>query len=147
MERIMSVSKFVGKRVHKYYWEDNFDCAETTLKILSECFQLPLNKQVIDSALGLPGAGQNGETCGIVSGNVMFIGIIGKANKIEHSVIKIGCKQFAKQFKSTFGSLQCGVLRPEGFHPDNPPHLCEKLTCEGILFCINFVAKFAKTQK
>jgi hypothetical protein len=39
------------------------------------------------------------------------------------------------------------VLRPVGFHKDNPPHLCEKLTCEAILFNVRFITDFINKKQ
>lgn len=36
---------------------------------------------------------------------------------------------------------QCKVLRPQGFKPDNPPHLCEGITREAVVFSIDFVSE------
>lgn len=128
----MKFLELIKRRVGQYYWKDDINCAETTLKVLSEIFEIPLNKQVLNSALALPGAGQCGAQCGIVSGTIMFLGIFGRKNGIDDSTIKEFSKRFTNTFETTFKSVQCSVLRPEGFHPDNPPHICESLTCDGI---------------
>ena len=53
----MNVENLIDKRVHDYYWEDNINCAMTTLKILGEIFSFDLAPQVLNSAIGLFGAG------------------------------------------------------------------------------------------
>ena len=136
----MTREKFVEARVHEYYWEDDINCATTTLKILSETFAIKLNDQVIDSAIGMHGAGEFGAQCGLVEGTLMFLGIAGRAKGIlDENIVKY-CQDFARQFEMRFSSLQCGVLRPQGFKPDNPPHLCEGITKEGVAFSIEFVS-------
>ena len=135
----MELEEFVRQRVKKYYWEDDVNCATTTLKILSEKFGVELTQQVLDSALGMHGAGHYGAQCGLVEGALMFLGIIGRARGIPDSKITEACQMFARQFEQRFSSLLCRILRPEGFHPDNPPHLCEALSCDAIGFSIEFV--------
>jgi len=130
---------FIQKRVHKFYWQDDANCATTTLKILSEKCRLPLSRQVLDAALGMHGAGEYGAQCGLVEGVLMFLGIFGRARGLEDDAIVAACKDFAQQFEKRFGSLVCAVLRPQGFRPENPPHLCENLTCEALEFDIQFV--------
>ena len=49
----MNVKNLIDKRVHNYYWNDNIDCAVTTLKILGEIFSIGLAPQVLNSAIGL----------------------------------------------------------------------------------------------
>lgn len=135
----MTKEKFVEDRVHEYYWEDDINCATTTLKILSEAFAIELNDQVINSAIGMHGAGEFGAQCGLAEGTLMFLGIAGRAKGIMDEDIVKSCQDFAMQFEIRFGSLQCRVLRPQGFKHDNPPHLCEGITREGVVFSIEFV--------
>ena len=135
----MIKNKIIKSKVHNYYWRDNINCATTTIKILSEVFKIKINQQVIDSALGMHGAGEYGAQCGLVEGALMFLGIFGKSNNIPNDVIIKSCKQFAKEFEEKFTSLQCSILRPEGFKKDNPPHICEPLTCSAVEFTIKFI--------
>jgi C_GCAxxG_C_C family probable redox protein len=137
----MTTEELVRDRVHKYYWEDDINCATTTLRILSEVFATRLSDQVIDSAIGLHGAGEFGAQCGLVEGTLMFLGIIGRSEGIPDENTVESCQDFARQFETRFGSLQCKVLRPQGFKPDNPPHLCEGITKEAVVFGIDFVSE------
>ena len=143
----MKTEEFVKTRVFKYYWKDDINCATTTLKILSEVFEIELNKQVIDAAIGMHGAGKYGAQCGLVEGTLMFLGIFGRENNIPDNIIVDSCREFADQFENKFKSLQCSILRPEGFHPDNPPHLCEPLTCKAVEFSINFISALRERLK
>ena len=136
----MTREKLIAARVHEYYWKDDINCATTTLKILSEAFAVKLNDQVIDSAIGMHGAGEYGAQCGLVEGTLMFLGIAGRAKGIPDEEIVKSCQNLARQFDICFGSLLCSVLRPQGFKPDNPPHLCERITRTGIAFSIEFVS-------
>lgn len=137
----MNLQEFIKRRVGDCYWKDDINCAETSLTILSEIFELPLNEQVKNSVLALPGAAQCGAQCGIVSGTIMFMGIFGKNFGIDDNTIKNFCKKFTNTFEATFKSLQCNVLRPEGFHPDNPPHICETLTCDAVNISVKLVSE------
>ena len=138
----MDTQEFVEKRVEKYYWDKDLNCAATTLEILSEKFGIELSGQVMDAALGMHGAGEYGAQCGLVEGVLMFIGIIGRSMAVSNDDIVSSCNDFARQFEDRFKSLLCHILRPEGFNPDNPPHICERLTCEAICFDINFIKDF-----
>jgi C_GCAxxG_C_C family probable redox protein len=138
------MDNFIKQKVHNYYWTDDINCATTTLKILAEVFKVEINSQVIDSALGMHGAGEYGAQCGLVEGTLMFIGIYGKYSNISESVIVKSCKEFAKQYEKEFKSLQCSELRPEGFKEDNPPHICEPLTSDAVKFAIEFIKKIGK---
>ena len=137
----MDTPKFVQKRVKSYYWDADLNCARTTLKILSEKFEIDLSDQVIDSAAGLNGAGRYGAQCGLVEGMIMFLGILGKRIDIPEKGIEKCCRIFAVEFEKRFSSLLCIKLRPEGFNSKNPPHLCEKLTCNAVCYNIRFIER------
>jgi len=138
----LNTEDFVRKRVARYYWREDFNCATTTLKILAEHFDRPLSDQVIDAAVGLHGAGEYGAQCGLVEGALMFLGISGRSRAIPDNEIIAACRVYAEGFEKHFTSLACATLRPAGFDPRNPPHLCEALTCRAIVFAIDFVQKF-----
>ena len=138
----MQLEEFVGIKVHDYYWQQDLNCATTTLKILSENFEIPLNKQVIDAAIGMHGAGGFRAQCGLVEGALLFLGIFGRQRHIPDQHIVEQCYAFASEFQTCFGSLLCKELRPEGFHPDNPPHLCEQLTKDAIVFAVEYISGF-----
>ena len=138
----MDTKESIQKRVKEYYWHDDINCATTSLKILSEKFGVELSNQIIDAALGMHGAGKYGAQCGLVEGTLMFLGILGRRLNISDDNIVNSCNEFAGQFENRFKTLLCNMLRPEGFHSNNPQHLCEGLTCEAIYFSIEFMGNF-----
>jgi C_GCAxxG_C_C family probable redox protein len=133
---------FVHHRVKHYYWDRDLNCATTTLKVLAEKFDLALAPQVIAAATGMHGAGEYGAQCGLVEGGLMFMGIVGQARGIPEAQVVDACRRFAGAFDKRFASLLCRQLRPQGFRPENPPHLCEGLTRQAIDFAIAFVETF-----
>ncbi|AZO96406.1 C-GCAxxG-C-C family protein [Halocella sp. SP3-1] len=137
----MNYDNIIKERVHQYYWEEDLNCATVMLKILAEIFEVKLNSQVIDSAIGMHGAGSFGAQCGLVEGSLMFLGIFGKKQLISHGEVIEKCYNFADKFQKEFGSLLCSELRPEGFKKDNPPHLCEDMTREAVGFTVNYVCQ------
>lgn len=136
----MDREALVHDRVHEYYWAYDWNCAVATLRVLAEVFHLRLSHQVLDAALGMHGAGGYRAQCGLVEGALMLIGVLGKAEGLSEDAIIQACYDYAEQFERGFGSLLCRDLRPDGFKPESPPHLCEKLTRDAILFDISFVS-------
>jgi hypothetical protein len=136
-------SELVASRVHEYYWEYDWNCATTVLRILAEIDGIELNEQVLAAAVGMHGAGRYGAQCGLVEGGLMYLGIRYYEELGPGAVEKL-CYRLAEQYEDRFGSLLCRELRPEGFHPDNPPHLCEKLTVDSILFLLDFLSRVAE---
>ncbi len=137
----MKIKKLIDERVHDYYWKEDLNCATMMLKTLAEIFEVELVPQVIDSAIGMHGAGRFGAQCGLVEGSLMFIGIIGGLNGISPEEIINNCYNFADEFNEQFGSLVCRELRPEGFKKDNPPHLCEDISKQAVEFTVEYVKK------
>jgi len=127
--------------VHDAYWTQDLNCAVTTLHALGRAFDVPMDQQVFDAAMGMHGAGGYRAQCGLVEGGLMFIGLLGRARGIADDVAIGGCRDYAEAFEARFGSLLCRELRPEGFKPDNPPHLCEDLTGRSILFTIDYLSR------
>ena len=134
----------IRQSVARFYWEHDRNCATTTLCVLSELFDIQLSEQTLDSAVAMHGAGKYGAQCGLVEGAIMFIGVFGRHSKIEDACTIDACREFAQNFENRFGSLLCRVLRSEGFRSDNPPHLCERITCDAIEFAARHIAKFLK---
>ena len=127
--------------VHEYYWKLDYNCATTTLLLLSEAFNLELSPQVIDSAVGMHGAGKYGAQCGLVEGSLLFIGIYGRYIKLDDEKIVGFCSAFAEDFEKKFSSLLCSRLRPGGFNEDDPAHLCEAITVRAVSWGIPFLRK------
>jgi hypothetical protein len=137
----MDRDEFMSQRVSECYRQRNFNCTNTTLHILAEHFGLKLADQVIDAGVGMHGAGGYRAQCGLVEGGLMFTGILGGARGWSKERVGRTCRAFAAGFEERFGSLLCRELRPEGFAPDNPPHLCEPLTRETTLFALEFLSE------
>ncbi|GAB6098143.1 hypothetical protein JCM16358_00220 [Halanaerocella petrolearia] len=135
----MKSKKIIDERVHDYYWENDLNCATTMLKTLSEIFEIKLDAQLIDSAIGMHGAGKFGAQCGLVEGSLMFLGVFGEEKSVSKEKIINTCYDFADKFQEEFGSLLCRELRPEGFKKDNPPHLCEDITKSAVKFTVNYI--------
>lgn len=138
------MKEHISKRVHELYWEKDINCARTALLCLSELFEVPLAPQTIQSAAGLHGAGGYRAQCGLVEGTLMFIGIyLPLLGKTEDDVVA-ACYHFAEAFERAFGSLRCRELRPTGFSENDPPHLCEILTCQAIEFAYHYLSETAR---
>jgi hypothetical protein len=143
LDNVEDVGAFVQCRVHDDYWNEDLNCATTTLRILSGRFGTQVHGQVLDAALGMHGAGGYRAQCGLVEGALMFLGLCGRAHGLPDEEVVAACHAYARAFEERFGSLLCRELRPQGFRPDDPPHLCEGLTCQTILFDIAYVSDLA----
>jgi len=136
--------EIINERVYKYYWEDDINCATTVLKTLANIYEIDLSSQIIDSAIGMHGAGKFGAQCGLVEGSLMFIGIWLRKLGYDNKDIVDYCYGFANKFENDFGSIVCRDLRPQGFKSDNPPHICEGITRKAIEFTLNYINSIKK---
>lgn len=136
------MNEIIANRVHELYWKDDFNCARTTLICLGDLFSISIDERVLSAAIGMHGAGKYRAQCGLVEGTLMFIGIyFSQLGRSEDEIVS-ACYNFASCFEEKFGSLRCRELRPTGFSENDPPHMCEKLTCEGIEFSYDFISKY-----
>lgn len=129
----------IKQTVQDYYHNKNFNCSTTMLLSLGRQFEIKLEQQVVDSAIGMHGAGKYRAQCGLVEGALLFIGIYGRHLKIKDKDIVKLCYIFAEGFEKKFTSLSCRDLRPGGFNEDDPEHLCETLTVDAIEWTINYI--------
>lgn len=131
----------IKERVHELYWKQDINCARTMLICLCELFDIYIEKQTLNSAIGLHGAGGFRAQCGLVEGALMFIGIyFSDKGKAEADIASI-CYQYAAEFTQRFGSLKCYDLHPDGFSENDPPHACEEITRVAIEFTKEFIKK------
>ena len=126
--------------VRHCYWEKDVNCARTTLYTLARLAGFALEPQVWAAATGMHGAGRFGAQCGLVEGTLMFIGIQGTRHGLPDQRVGILCHAYATAFARRFGSLECRVLRPNGFRKEDPPHACEELTLKSLRFAVDFLA-------
>ena len=126
---------YIRSEVHELYYGYDENCARTSLRILSHLFGMKVENQTLKAARGLHGAGLYRAQCGIVEGTLMFIGIIAESREDAVAL----SHDFAAAFEKRFGSLRCRELRPAGFRPDDPPHLCETLTVMALIFSYRFI--------
>ncbi len=138
----MNSEEFVQRRIDQYFCDQELTCTISTLRILSEHFNVDVPPAVYDAATGMHGAGQYGAQCGLVEGALMFLGVVGRQRGFDEDDIVNACHDYAAYFDKRLGSLICAVLRPEGFSDDNPPHLCRDRACVALLMDIEFITKF-----
>ena len=135
------MNDYIRKEVHHLYYDEDENCARTTLLCLSHLFSFSICRDVLSAAIGMHGAGYYRAQCGLVEGALMFICLYGEKKGLGRDEIVKFCYEFASSFEKEFSSLRCKELRPCGFSPSDPPHLCETLTCRAIEFSFDFIKK------
>ena len=143
----MNPQLFAQEQVQTYFISRQYNCARTMLLALSEYTNLPLAPQLLDAAAGMHGAGGLGAQCGFVEGALMFLGVYGRHLNLSLQDIDAACYRFGAEYRQRFGSLECSVLRPQGFAPDNPPGLCDQLAIDSVRLAMEHVDRLAQTGR
>lgn len=141
VKQLTDRQQWISDAVRVCYWNADLNCARTTLYVLSMVADVQLEPQIWAATVGMHGAGRFGAQCGLVEGGLLFIGIHGVRIGLEVKRICALCHAYALAFTQQFGSLECRVLRPQGFSKEDPPHACEVLTVRALRFAIDFFEK------
>ncbi len=110
----MEQTKWIRQRVNEYFVYGDNNCAMSVLQILGECFDTPINADVVGAAQCMPGAGGAGKLCGLVSGVLMFVGVWGKRQGIHRAQLAPITSRFMDVVQQQFGSTDCDALRRDG---------------------------------
>jgi C_GCAxxG_C_C family probable redox protein len=137
----MGMNQRIADCVHKFYWEQDINCARTCLLTLGKLFDYEIQKQTYQAAAGLHGAGGFRAQCGLVEGALLFMGCYFSDRGKSDDEISDLCYRYADSFSKEFGSLRCFDLRPNGFTKEDRPHLCEDITCRAIEFAYHYISE------
>jgi len=124
------------EKMHYYYVEQGLNCAEATIIVLSEKFDLLINQQVMAAAIGMNGAGGSGAQCGLIEGSLMFLGILGVVKNATKDEIKAVIQNYTKLFNDKFHSLNCNFIKPENEYESKK---CRDLAKESVQFCFEYI--------
>jgi len=103
----------------KYYFDQNYNCAETILRAGNEYYNLGLHDRDM-ILVGAYGAGiQSGNTCGaVLSGaSVLSMKYI-EAKAHESKDIRPVVQKMMRKFNETYGSTLCKDIKTQSFKPE-----------------------------
>lgn len=105
--------------IGKYYFDGNYNCAETILRAGNDYYQLGLHDNDM-KLVGAFGAGiQCGNTCGaILSGASILSMKYIEAKAHESSDIRPVTMKLIKKFTEKYGSTLCKDIKPQSFKPE-----------------------------
>jgi len=108
----------------KYYFEGNYNCAETLLRAANDYYELGLHD--FDMKLvGAYGAGiQCGNTCGAILSAAAVLSMKYVETKAHESpdIRKVGT-ELIRKFNMKYGSTLCKDIKPQSFKPE---YRCQK---------------------
>lgn len=113
----------------KYYFEGNYNCAETLLRAANDYYELGLHDYDM-KLVGAYGAGiQCGNTCGaILAGAAVLSMKYIEAKAHESADIRAVTTDFIRRCNVKYGSTLCKDIKPQSF---NPEYRCQK-TVEAV---------------
>ena len=125
----MASSEWLQEQVRLYFTSGKYNCTMTTLKVLTEVFEVPLHPQVLDAARMAPGAGGTGGLCGLATGALMFVGLWSAQQRIPRDRLRPLTQGMMAEIRERFGSMQCEVLEGD----------CSQLAVEMLDFLIPYL--------
>jgi C_GCAxxG_C_C family probable redox protein len=103
----------------KYYYDQNYNCAETMIRAGNEYYELGLHDRDM-IAFGGFGAGiQTGNTCGAILSAVSILSMRYVEQKAHESAdIRPVTTALIRKFNERYGSVLCKDIKPQSFQPD-----------------------------
>lgn len=105
--------------INKYYFDQNYNCAETILRAANEYYDLQLHDRDM-ILVGAYGAGiQTGNTCGaILSAAAVLSMKYVEAKAHESEDIKPVVQKMMRKFNAKYGSTLCMDIKAQSFKPE-----------------------------
>ena len=105
--------------IGKYYFEGNYNCAETILRAGNDYYDLGLHDYDM-KMVGAFGAGiQCGNTCGAILSGASILSMKYIETKAHESqdIRKLGT-ELIRKFNLKYGSTLCKDIKPQSFNPE-----------------------------
>lgn len=115
----------------KYYFDQNYNCAESILRAANDYYELGLHDRDM-ILVGAYGAGiQTGNTCGAVLSAAAVLSMkyveakAHESTEIKPVVTKLICK-----FNEKYGSTLCKDIKPQSFKPEYRCKMTIEAACD-----------------
>ena len=115
----------------KYYYDQNYNCAETMIRAANEYYDLKLHDRDM-IMLGGFGAGiQTGNTCGAILAAVSVLSMkYIERNAHDSKDIKPVTTALIRKFNEKYGSTLCKDIKPQSFNPEYRCKMTIETACE-----------------
>lgn len=108
----------------KYYFDQNYNCAETILRAGNEYYQLGLHDRDMIMVAAYGAGIQTGNTCGAVLGAASILSMkYVEAKAHESEDIKPVVLNLMRKFNEKYQSTLCKDIKPQSFAPE---YRCQK---------------------
>lgn len=115
----------------KYYFEGNYNCAETIIRAANEYYELGLHDRDM-IMVGAYGAGiQCGNTCGAVLSAAAVLSMkYVEAKAHESEDIRPVVMKLMRKFQAKYGSTLCKDIKPQSFKPEYRCRMTIEASCD-----------------
>lgn len=115
----------------KYYYDMNYNCAETLIRAGNEYYELGLHDKDMISFGGFGAGIQTGNTCGAILSAVAILSMkYVEKNAHESKDIKPATEALIRKFNDRYGSVLCRDIKPQSFKPDVRCKATVETTCD-----------------
>ena len=105
--------------IGKYYFDGNYNCAETILRAANEYYKLELHDKDMKIVAAYGAGVQCGAMCGaILSGASVLSMKYVEAKAHESEDIKPVVNSMIRKFSEKYGSLDCKDIKAQSFKPE-----------------------------
>lgn len=108
----------------KYYFEQNYNCAETIIRAGNEYYNLGLHDRDMIMVAAFGAGIQSGNTCGAVLAGASILSMkYVEAKAHESDDIRPVVMDMMKKFCAVYSSTLCKDIKPQSFKPE---YRCQK---------------------
>lgn len=105
--------------VRDYFLGDDFNCAETTLRVINDRYGLGLREDDFKLVSGFGAGCGCGNICGALAGAIAAMGVMMVPQRAHATPgFKECCGEYCARFSEALGGTQCCDLRPRYFRED-----------------------------
>lgn len=103
----------------KYYFAQNYNCAETILHAANEYYDLGLHERDMILVAGFGAGMQTGNTCGAILSAISILSMkYVEAKAHESADIHDVALMLTRKFQAKYGSTLCKDIKPQSFSPE-----------------------------
>ncbi len=115
----------------KYYYDMNYNCAETIIRAGNEYYDLGLHDRDMIAFAGFGAGIQTGNTCGAILAAVSVLSMkYVEKNAHESKDIKPVTISLIQEFNKRYGSVLCKDIKPQSFKPDTRCQATIETACD-----------------
>lgn len=103
----------------KFYYDENYNCAETMIRAGNEYYSLGIHDRDMIAFAGYGAGIQSGNTCGAILSAVAILSMKYVEKKAHESAdIRPVTNALIREFNNRYGSVLCRDIKPQSFSPE-----------------------------